>query len=199
MHRLFVVVLILLVLAAAVVLARREPDLPEPAFRIEGVVIRVVDGDTLWLADGAGEKKKIRLADIDTPEHAQPACAAPACTRAPHPARPGQPFAAEATRSLRELAPKGVRAEAECQAYDRFGRAICFVFVDGENLNRAQLQRGWARVGAREDWLRDPESEALEAEARAARRGLWQADQTVHPETWRHRCWEGGDCPGALR
>ncbi len=185
MHRAFVVALALLVAVAAVFVARREPGLPEPAFRIEGVVTRVVDGDTLWLADAAGDEQKIRLADIDTPERAQPA-------------RPAQPYAREATDSLRELAPSGVRAEAECQAYDRFGRAICFVFVDGENLNRTQLRRGWATVGARADWLRDPESEVAEAEARAARRGLWQAAEPVHPSIWRERCWERGECREAV-
>ncbi len=187
MHRAFVVALGLLVVVAAVLVARREPGLPEPAFRIEGVVTRVADGDTLWIADAAGELQKIRLADIDTPERA----------RAGQPGRPAQPYAREATDSLRELAPKGARAEAECQAYDRFGRAICFVFVDGENLNRTQLRRGWAMVGARADWLRDPESEVAEAEALAAGRGLWQGAEPVHPSVWRERCWERGDCPGA--
>jgi endonuclease YncB( thermonuclease family) len=46
--------------------------LSAPAARIEGVVTRVFDGDTLLVVDAAGDPVTVRLSGVDAPEMCQP-------------------------------------------------------------------------------------------------------------------------------
>ncbi|GAB6167415.1 hypothetical protein JCM19992_34150 [Thermostilla marina] len=129
------------------------------------VVERVVDGDTLLLADGT----RVRLIGIDTPE-----------TVAPN--RPVEPFGPEATRFVKEQLAASqmiVRLEYDGPRTDKFGRTLAHVWIaedDGERLLSELIVRaGLATVEDRYTF-----SEAVkerlrraEAEARAAKRGIW--------------------------
>jgi micrococcal nuclease len=123
-------------------------------------VARVIDGDTIELADG----RRVRLVQIDTPE-----------------AQEGECYGREAARLLASLLPPGthVRLEADpgLDRVDRYGRLLRYVIRNGRNLNLVLVRRGAATV-----WFyagdRGRYAQKLLAAARAARaagRGLWRA------------------------
>lgn len=165
---LWAVVLVLVVLAAV----RFWPDLdrvlqpeqqvdPAVADR-EYLVQRVVDGDTLLLAN----RDRVRLLGVDTPESVAPD-------------RPVEPFgiaAAEFTRLRVEG--RRVRLGFDKERVDRFGRILAYVYLeDGTMLNEELI-----RAGLSEAQLQYPYSAAMkrrfrtaESEAREAERGLWSA------------------------
>ncbi|WP_223739741.1 PAS domain-containing protein [Corallococcus sp. AS-1-12] len=122
-----------------------------------GVVTKVIDGDTVVLQDG----ERIRYLLADTPE-----------TTRGHDDCFGEEAAAF-NRSLVEGRTVRLRDAEACT--DRFGRRLAYVSVDGEDVNALLVRRGYActlfipPAGA----SRRGEFEALELEARRARRGLW--------------------------
>lgn len=128
------------------------------------VAVRVVDGDTL-----AVEGQRIRLFGIDAPERDQMCEAAGrsyACGRA-------------AGEALARLIGD---ARLSCVERDRdpYGRSVATCTAAGRDLNRAMVAEGWAVAYTRysRDYVRD------EAEARRARRGLWQGRFEI-PEQYR--------------
>ena len=126
---------------------------------------RVIDGDTVELADG----RRVRLIGIDTPEIG-------------YRGAPSEPFAELARDRLRELlAPGGVRLQAGVEAEDRYGRALAHLFaVDGSNVEARLLADGLGMA------LVMPPNLALwrcqQAAEESARRlglGLWSTDPVV--------------------
>lgn len=125
-------------------------------------VIAISDGDTLTLV--VDEKPlKIRLANIDAPEKAQP-------------------FGERAKQSLSDLC-WGKDARFKAQDIDRHGRTVAVVTCDGVEANRAQVERGMAWVYPQ--YNQDLTLPGLEAMARRDRRGLWADAQAVSP--WEFR------------
>lgn len=174
-------------------------------FRVDGRVLAIEDGDTLTLRGAGGGDLRIRLADIDAPEaaHAHNPYARDGersgrheCPGAPR-AAPGQPGGAAATRALNTLAPVGAAARAECYETDAYGRLVCHVFVGTRNVNLELLREGLAMTAPKARWIRDPASRTAAHDARAARRGIWQADSPRSPSRWRRKCWCQGQCAGA--
>jgi endonuclease YncB( thermonuclease family) len=140
----------------------------------EGRVVRVFDGDTLELRVGA-ETRRIRLAGIDAPER-------------------GQPWAERARQALsRRVSGRDVRVNAV--DVDRHGRLVGEVYADGVCVGCELVREGHVWVYRR--YTDDPVLISLEAEARAARRGLWGLPeaQIVPPWEWRHG--ESGHSPEA--
>ena len=123
-------------------------------------VAAVVDGDTLDLDDG----RRVRLAGIEAAK--------------PPPGREQErrwPLAEAATGALKDLAQGRTVELRGAGVEDRYGRLLVHaVREDGLWLQGELLKRGHARVLTRPD-ARDlaPEMLALEAEARAAKRGIW--------------------------
>lgn len=76
------------------------------ATHIEGKVVHVDDGDTVIMMTADHTKVTFRLSDIDAPESSHGN------------QRPGQPFSALSTQSLRDLA-GGRQAGADCSAMER--------------------------------------------------------------------------------
>lgn len=165
------------------------------AFIVKGKVVAVEDGDTLKFEASNGSRFIVRLSDIDAPEIFHKATQAQCNCQTPTD-KPGQPFGKAATQSLKELAPIGVAARAECYETDAYGRLVCHVFVGKTNLNLEQLHRGWAMTSGKAEWVRDPESKIVELRAKANGAGIWQLKNPVHPAEWRRRCWVDGLCNG---
>lgn len=154
------------------------------AFRLNGRITDVSDGDTLTLA-GASGSTVIRMSDMDTPEvsHGH--------------SRPGQRFGRAAEASLKSMAPVGAEARAECYERDQYNRSVCTVFVGSQNLNLEQIERGWGMLPDNPDWVRDPRSVSAQARAKQQRLGVWQSPNPQTPASWRYRCWQLHQCAGA--
>jgi endonuclease YncB( thermonuclease family) len=143
---------------------RTGPPLPEPK-AIETGAVRVGDGDTFRMGG-----RTIRLAGIDAPELAQ------TCTNA----AAEWPCGREAKEALtRLLATNGLQCEQ--RAADRYRRALSVCRTDAGDVGEAMVRAGLA-LGARDP--RFDEYPAAMAEARGARRGLWQGEHQ-HPADWR--------------
>jgi micrococcal nuclease len=121
-------------------------------------VARVLDGDTIVLADG----RHVRLVQLDAPETDEGEC-----------------YAQEAERVLARLIPPGTEVELETDPAldrrDRFGRTLAYVRRDGANVNLELVRRGaasaWFYEGDRGRYAADFLGAAREAKRH--RRGLW--------------------------
>lgn len=129
----------------------------------EATVRRVIDGDTIELAEPPGTR--IRLIGVDTPER-------------------GACFSSEATAHTSSLLPVGqrVRLAYDVERRDRYGRTLAYVYrlTDGLFVNLGIARDGFAmqltvapNVSHAEEFAR------AVGEARSARRGLWGGCQTT--------------------
>lgn len=134
-----------------------------------GRVVAITDGDTLVLLDEANQQHKIRLAGIDAPEM-------------------GQPFSQVSRRHLSSLAFQHL-ANADCPKVDKYRRLVCVVWVDGGDVNLAQIQAGLAwhyKKYESEQTVQDRNAYTnAEENARAASRGLWSQAEPIPPWEWR--------------
>ncbi len=157
-------ILLALALASTVASAASLSDL-EPGGTVQ--VDAAIDGETLRLADG----RELRLAAIVVPRPALPRAGV---TASADPA--AQALADAARAALQELA--GGRDAVlyyEARRSDRYGRMVAQIEVaSGPWLQAELLRRGLARVQTTDDTAAEaPLMLRAEAEARAARRGLW--------------------------
>lgn len=100
----------------------------------------IVDGDTFWY-----EGKKIRVADINTPETSEPACAQEA------------QLGARATARMTELLNEGpfsLEPWTDGRDTDRYGRELRIVTRGGQSLGEVLVAEGLAErwQGYRRDW-----------------------------------------------
>ena len=130
---------------------------------IEGLVVKIADGDTLTLLTGSNEKIKVRLAGIDTPERKQP-------------------FGSEAKQALSKLVFQK-KALIEVETKDRYGRTVGIVFVDGQNINYELVRQGMAWVYRK--YTDDEIFYGLEAQAKTKKTGLWADAKSIAPWSWR--------------
>jgi len=138
-----------------------------PVAAFSGVVTHVTDGDTLWVrADGAAAKAKplkIRVQGIDAPERCQ--------------AWGPQAGEALARRVLHR------RVEVQTKARDDYHRSIARVSMQGEDIGAWMVVQGHAWS---DHWRRrEGAYGALEAQARAARRGLFSQPDAIEPKVFR--------------
>jgi len=143
--------------AGGVLLPPAPPEGLQPGgYRVR----RVVDGDTLLLANGA----RVRLIGADTPETVKP----------DHPVEPWGP---EATRFTEHFVRGGeVRLEFDSTRKDKYGRFLAYVWVDGRMLNEELIREGLAELKLYFDRYHRPDVERrlrqAAKEAEAARRGI---------------------------
>lgn len=156
-------VLILIALAACFRLYDQWHRPAAPEALAEGVyaVEKVVDGDTLLLANGA----RIRLIGADTPETVKP----------DHPVEPFGPEASEFTRRFVARGGWAVRLQFDRERIDKYGRFLAYVFVDDVMLNEELIRAGLARAetGFRYAAAMKTRFRRAEDEAKAKRRGIW--------------------------
>jgi len=139
------------------------------AFTLTGEVVGVADGDTLTLLTADKVQHHVRIDGIDAPERTQP-------------------HSQVSKQSLSDMVYRRA-VIAECSKVDRYGREVCKVMIEEQDVGLMQIRRGLAWHFKRYEREQLPEdrraySEA-EAEARAARRGLWRDTAPVPP--WEFR------------
>jgi micrococcal nuclease len=127
-------------------------------------VIGIADGDTLTLLVDQ-KPLKVRLANIDAPEKAQA-------------------FGQRSKQSLSDLCWKK-DADYRVQDVDRYGRTVAVVTCNGVDVNRAQVERGFAWVYKK--YNKDRALSALQDQAREGRRGLWADAEPVPPWEFRRQ------------
>ncbi|MBD8486478.1 thermonuclease family protein [Frigoribacterium sp. CFBP 8759] len=138
-----------------------------PAAAVEAVVDRVVDGDTVVVLV-AGERERIRLIGVDTPETVKPDA-------------PVDCFGPEASAFTTAALPEGATVWLEDDASqgdaDRYDRLLRYVWSpDGTMLNERLVAEGYGREDTYDDAYRYRDRfVAAEASAEASRVGLWDA------------------------
>ena len=134
----------------------------DPPLFLAATLARVVDGDTIQVVLDSGPIT-IRLHGIDTPERRQP-------------------LGGAATKALRSLVEGKVLEIEPVEQSDGYGRMVAKVLVQGDDINARMVETGYAWAYRR--YLRhEPADERycqLEAEARAAGRGVWVGP----PDEW---------------
>lgn len=127
----------------------------------EGKLVSVADGDTIRVLYKGGQLK-VRLAEIDTPEKAQP-------------------YGRRAREALAEMVGGKVVRVVE-QDRDRYGRIVGRVYVGDVDVNAELVRRGAAWVYRR--YARDKNLLDLEQEAKSAGRGLWALPEPERMAPW---------------
>lgn len=137
-----------------------------PAAALLCLVVAITDGDTLKVRcgePGSYERITVRISAIDAPEKAQP-------------------FGQVSRQHLAELCFQQ-QATITPRAKDRYGRAVADVECRGQDVGSTQVRAGMAWVYER--YARGYRHlQGLQAEARAAERGLWD-QPSVAPWEWR--------------
>lgn len=132
------------------------------------LVVAISDGDTLTARcgePGAYEQVKVRLAEIDAPEKAQP-------------------FGQRSRQQLAGLCFQQI-ATIHPTARDRYGRTVARVKCQGHDANLQQVRAGMAWAYTK--YLTDPAIEREQVQARAAGVGLWGDPAPIPPWEWRRK------------
>lgn len=145
------------------------PTHTEPAVRGEqATVLRVIDGDTVDV-DLQGERTRVRLLNVDTPE-------------TKHPNKMVECLGPEATAFLEDLLPEGtvVGLEYDHERTDKYGRTLAGVYLADDRLVNAEIAREGLGVPvfiAPNRRFLPPVQEAFD-EAQDNERGLLDPDQS---------------------
>lgn len=156
----------------------------EPFRTIEGIVIKVSDGDSIQVMDSLGTKVKVRLYGIDAPETAK------INRKTGHISKQGQPYGEEAHRALK-LKVYHQKVRLDVMDIDKYHRAVCFVWIGDRSINKEMVADGYAF--AYRKYLRNPYStEYIQAEDKARSKGigLWQQETPQAP--WEFRKMQKG-------
>ena len=158
-------VVVFLVVLSALLIQQWRPELfqyntPQTMESASVRVARVVDGDTLVLADS---KERIRLIGANTPETVKPNW-------------PVEPWGPEATAFTKQFVSGGeVRLEFDGPPRDKYGRMLAFVWVGDRMLGEELIRAGLARAELKYPYSAEKKARLrrAEAEARAEHRGIW--------------------------
>ena len=129
---------------------------------LEGLVVRVVDGDTIQVRV-ADRLEKVRYIGVNTPE-------------VHHPRKGEEPGGREAMAVNRTLVDgRRVRLETDVRPRDRYGRLLAYVWVGEVMINAELVRRGYAQVMTIPPNVRHQALFVkLQRDAREAERGLWR-------------------------
>ena len=129
-----------------------------PALAEAQRVRQVIDGDTITVS-GVGV---VRLLGVDAPEKTGGY-------------RQSEPYGDAATTFMKALVEgQVVRLEYDGPRKDQYNRTLAYVFLpDGRCANDAIIRGGLAETYRRFDYVRKPQFQAAEREAKEAKRGMW--------------------------
>lgn len=140
------------------------------------VVTYVGDGDGAKLLKADGSTLDCRIDKIDAPEVAHSKYG-----------KEGQPYGEEAAKTLQELiANKEVTVrKTQPPPGKNYGRSLCQIEVEGKDVSTEMIRAGAAWLYRR--YSNDPVLSKLEREAKADKRGLWNALNPEYPENFKRR------------
>ena len=131
-------------------------------------VVKVVDGDTIDV-DMDGKVQRIRLIGVNTPETV-------------HPNKDVEYFGKEASEYTKQnLSGKKVSIETDDSQdrYDKYGRLLAYVFVDGKNFNKSLIENGYAyEYTYNVPYKYQSEFKTAQKTAEVENRGLWGPKKT---------------------
>ena len=172
-------VLLLLFMLTALLLPAADAKPKPPRYDLQPNVVyevsvrRVVDGDTIVVDFSTGERERVRLIGVNTPETV-------------HPKKPVEYYGKEANDfTKRELAGKKVWLQMDVQVRDRYQRALGYIWLEAPEEGESAIRRGMfnARLlleGYGQVMTIQPNSRYAEMfvgfqrEAREQKRGLWK-------------------------
>lgn len=125
-------------------------------------VIRIIDGDTIEVDLGEGNKKTVRYIGIDTPETVDPN-------------RSDQCFGKEASAKNKELVGNGiVGLEKDVSETDRYGRLLRYVYMGDLFINQVLVSEGYAHASSYPPDIKYQDKfRQAEQQARTNSKGLW--------------------------
>lgn len=141
----------------------------------KAVVTYVGDGDSVSLNRKDGSTLNCRIDSIDAPEIAKPKYG-----------KPGQAFGEEAKQTLQNMILNQevtVKISKPATADKNYGRTLCQIEIQGQNIDKTMLREGAAWLYRR--FNSDPTLSAIENDARANKRGLWANPNAINPEAFR--------------
>lgn len=141
------------------------------ASELHGKVVGITDGDTVTIIDESRQQYKIRLAGIDAPEKKQP-------------------FGNASKKSLSNfIYNKSIIVETTKN--DRYGRVVGKILLDGQDINKLQIERGmaWFYRKYQNELVLDDRLAYLHAEqnAKANNLGVWSDSNPLAPWEYRKR------------
>ena len=132
---------------------------------LQGYVVAIADGDTFTLLTPEKEQIRVRVAEIDAPESAQP-------------------YGNKSKQALSGMVfNKDVTVVVE--TIDRYGRTVGRPYVGDLDVSAEMIRIGAA--WAYRQYLRDEGLLTLEAEAKDAKRGVWGLSETQNVAPWEWR------------
>ncbi len=136
---------------------------------LTGKVVKITDGDTLYVLDANYKEHKIRLAGIDAPERKQA-------------------YGLASRKHLLSIV-AGKQVTVEYQKRDRYGRIVGKVLIDGVDACLEQVKAGFAWHYKKYQREQSPEDQRLYADAENQawdeRLGLWRENNPNPP--WEYR------------
>ena len=131
-------------------------------------VLSVGDGDTITVTK-RGDRIKVRLACIDSPETSQ------------------RPYGVRSRNALKAMLPIGTSVTLKTKAKDRYGRTVAEIYEGGRNLNQALVGQGQAFVYWQ--YIQGCDRGAywrLEQDAKLKRLGVWSVPGGIQ-KPWDYR------------
>lgn len=136
-------------------------------------VIKVADGDKVTVKKESGEKIRVRLYGVDSPELKQET-------------------GAEAKQFTEKLLLKRV-IRVEVKDRDSYGRFVADIYIKNVHFNKEIVKNGYAWY-FRKYLNNSIEMEKLENDAKKQKRGLWKNSSPVPP--WKFRAKKRGGANG---
>lgn len=132
--------------------------------RAEPIITHFYDGDTVKIEDGQ-RQYKLRINDIDAPER-------------------NQRYGKQARRALMKLC-KQADVQVTLTGIDKYQRDLGYLTCNNTSVSEALVAQGyaWFNVRYSGNWA----LQALENDARLAKRGLWKQKKPMPPWIWRQK------------
>ncbi len=148
-----------------------QPEEADPARMTRAVVVRHVDGDTVYVSiprppRGVKRYESVRFIGVDTPETV-------------HPRKIVERFGKEASEFTRSyLLNQPVFLAFDWELRDRYDRLLAYIYLaDGSCFNAILVREGYAHAYTRFPFQFLEQFRALEREAREQARGLWDSKE----------------------